>query len=345
MTRPSPRARRGGGRTRASAQLAIAAGVLAAAMAAPSTAQAAQYRILPAAPHPALQIAAAPKGATFGGSTSQQSPVVVQLSRDGRKVARLVVRWEAECTSGKFYPFAGILVGTAGPPTQPAQPGNANPFFGNAVSRAGSFKGTGLSVQAIGQGPPAPDLIGVVTQDVGGRLGSSSGGGTWRGHAEVVDPASGQKVDDCQTGLLKWKAPKPQSRFYGGATSAEEPVVVQVSRNRRSVREFAIGWAATCSPMGDFEIADSLIDFRIDRRGSFGDKFTNRYTTESGGENKLDYELRGKVGRAKASGTFEVLLTNTNSAGATTAVCDYPQVTWSAKVGPGKAKRKRAKRR
>ena len=39
---------------------------------------------------------------TFGGKTSARWPVMVQLSRDGRKVAYAVAAWSAKCSDGPF---------------------------------------------------------------------------------------------------------------------------------------------------------------------------------------------------------------------------------------------------
>jgi hypothetical protein len=44
--------------------------------------------------------AAAPSGVVYGGETPQRWPVVVQLARDGKSVAKLVVALSLKCGSG-----------------------------------------------------------------------------------------------------------------------------------------------------------------------------------------------------------------------------------------------------
>jgi hypothetical protein len=50
---------------------------------------------------------------TFGGQTSAEWPVMVQLSRDGRQVAYAAAAWSAQCTDGPlsdYQEFAHIPV-------------------------------------------------------------------------------------------------------------------------------------------------------------------------------------------------------------------------------------------
>jgi hypothetical protein len=56
------------------------------------------------APSPAL--ARRPADVTFGGMTSSQWPVMVQLSRDRRQMVYAVAAWSAQCTGGPFSDYA-----------------------------------------------------------------------------------------------------------------------------------------------------------------------------------------------------------------------------------------------
>jgi hypothetical protein len=270
---------------------------------------------------PTALAAAVPKGATFAGSTSQDSPVVIQVSRDGKRVARLVIYWEAKCTSGETLPGGGFEA-SAKPSDKPV---SEHPYL--PLDRSGRFKGSSLRVGDLGGG-----RVVVQTQDMSGKLGSSKGAGTWHAHYDIVDVQSGQKVDECDTEALRWTAPKPQGLFYGGETSPPgTAVVVQLSPDRRKVRVFRIGWSAPCTPEGVYFLGDALDNFRLSRRGRFGDRFSESFKRQDGGRNKFDYEIAGTVRRTKASGSFHVHVTETDTSGATTATCDSPKITWSAK--------------
>jgi hypothetical protein len=264
-----------------------------------------------------------PGRATFAGGTSDESPFVLTLSPDGRRVSLLVIHWDAKCTSGETFPFGDVLVATRrAPPT--SGPVRGNPYFGKPIGRTGSFKGTSLSTIEF------ETATANVTQEIRGKLGKSKGTGTWKAHVDVRDKQSGQSTDACDTGTLRWTAPKPQTAFYGGVTTQLEPVVVQLSRNRRSVRLVRIGWAAACVPAGGFAIGDALEKFPL-KRGRFGDRFSQSFPIEGGGQRTLDYELTGTVRRKRARGTFKARYKEVDANGTTTGDCVSPKISWRAR--------------
>jgi hypothetical protein len=270
---------------------------------------------------PGALSAARPSG-TYAGTTSQDNPVVIQLSRDRKRVTRLAIHWDAKCQSGDQLPL-GFVVDTSARPTP--EPVSEKPYV--PVAKNGRFKGTAARVRPLSGGA----RVGTLIQDFAGKVGKASAAGTWSAVLAVVDVQTGQKVDECSTGAVRWTAPKPQNLYYGGTTSKGEPVVVQLSRNRRSVGAFRIGWSADCTPDGFFSIGDALANFRLSRSGGFKDTFPQTYTRPDGSKNKFDYELAGRVGRSKASGTFHARVTDIASAGTTTSTCDSPRLTWTAK--------------
>ena len=282
------------------------------------------------------------RGATFAAITSQDNPLAIRLSKNGKRVDRIAFHWDAKCTSGDTFTFGDIMAPTAKPPSGPVA---EDPYL--PLSNSGGFKGSALVIRDLGKG-----RLGTLSQEISGKLTASKGAGTWSAHFEAVDVASGQKVDTCDTGTIRWTAPKPQSLYFAGATSRNEPVVVQLNRTRRTVRVFRIGWRADClaagappgsAPVSSLATGDALADFPI-RRGKFADKFSNTYRRPDGGTNKFDYEVSGRVGRKKASGSFRGLLTSLGSNGVTEGTCDSLKLKWAADVGPGSVKRKGRRR-
>jgi hypothetical protein len=283
------------------------------------------------------------RGATFGALTSQDNPLAIRLSSNGMRVERIAFHWDAKCTSGTVFSFGDILAPTAKPPSGPV---GEDPYL--PLSKSGSFKGSTLAVRDLGNGRMA-----TLSQVISGKLGESNGAGTWSAHLDAVDVASGQKVDTCDTGTIKWTAPKPQTLYYAGATSQDEPLVLQLKKNRRTVRSFRIGWTADCfaagappgsPPLNVFSVGEALANFPI-KADKFGDTFSNTYARQDGGANKFDFEVTGKVGKKKAGGSFHALMTSTSSSGVTEGTCESPKVTWNAKQGPGKARLKHKRRR
>jgi hypothetical protein len=267
--------------------------------------------------------AAAAKVITYGGATSQDSPVVVQLSRDRKRVASTGVHWEAACASGMSVTYGGTLKPTG--PAPAVIPPDTHFFTPKPVSKSGSFSGSSVGNLDFNTHQ------GNVTQEVRGKLGAKKGSGTWHAHVDVIEKATGNKVDDCDTGALKWSAPGPQDLVYGGATSAGEPFVLIMRKDRKEVAELRIGWSAPCDPSGFFQIGDDLVRFPTSRTGAFGDVFTQTFPADGGGTNVFDYSIAGKVGKTKASGTFQVKLTRKDSAGTVTQTCDQGTVRFSAR--------------
>ena len=286
-----------------------------------------------AATGPRAKATAAVKGQSYAGTTSQDSPVVISVARDGSHVTRLTAFWSASCTLGfnSELTFREVLTGTRTPPAAGA-PGH--PFFDATLTADGGFNGTSSERLNLGE-----KHYGELVQVVKGKLGRRSGRGTWHAHVDVFERETGAKISECDTGVMTWRAPRPQRRYYGGVTSRDTPVVVQLSRKRPNVRRrvarFRIGWAARCTlsnglPDAPAFVGDSVTNFPL-ARGSFGDTWTASYERTGGGRRDFKYELSGRVGRRTASGTFSVVYAEYNSGGERVLVCRSPQMRWNAR--------------
>lgn len=273
-------------------------------------------------PH-AFAAATPPKVITYGGATSQDSPLVVQLSRSAKSVSRVGVHWDAPCSSGMSVVFGDTLVASAGPPAA-TPPDGTHVFTPSAVS-GGRFTGNAAGALDFGA------YQGVVSQKMTGKLGAKRGTGTYQAHVDVIERATGSKVDDCDTGPLTWKASGPQDLVYGGASSVGEPVVVILDKGRKSVREIRFGWSADCTPAGFVSLGDDLVNFPLSRSGGWGDVFTLTFPLDDGGTNAFAYNIRGKVGRSKVTGSFQVTRTRRDAGGGTVASCPSNTIRFSAR--------------
>ena len=61
----------------------------------------------------------------------------------------------------------------------------------------------------------------------------------------MTDSASGDVTDQCARSF-KWKALRNPGIVYGGKTSQDEPVVVELTANRKTVSHAHLGWYADC---------------------------------------------------------------------------------------------------
>jgi hypothetical protein len=256
---------------------------------------------------------------SYAGLTSQQAPIVFAMAKGGGRVAKVVVFWTAACSGGTFMQGETMRVMSRAPHN--LRPGPAV-LVGGSIGTNGGFRASGTG---------ANDVTGVnarVTEAVNGKLGRRSGAGTFEARVQVKNGA-GAVVDRCRTGRLRWSAPAPQSLYYGGSTSEAQPVVLQLAADRQSVKNLRLVWFANCSDGGSAAINDALDDFPV-TGGGFGDTFSQTYPTDNGGQEKYDYEIAGNVGARSASGTFHVVLTATDPAGAVTATCESPVLRWNA---------------
>lgn len=254
--------------------------------------------------------ASARRTVTYGGSTKQGDPLVLRLSSNRRRLLLFVLDWEAKCTSGETFGGSDKLVGGRDAPR---------------LSRTGRFSGRARVNSQLGTGQIAATSATLV-----GRVTRTRGSGTFRARVVVRDPSTGATLDRCDTGRVRWSTAAHQNRVYAGVTSQNEPVVLQTDAHRRHVTLVRIGWDAACDGGGFAHVGDSLAGFAISRRGGFSGSFTATFGRSTSVHGRLQYQIRGRVGAGRASGSFHVLDTVMDSSGATIRTCDSGTVRWSA---------------
>jgi hypothetical protein len=241
----------------------------------------------------------------------------------GTQVRSVSIFWYAKCSSGKGFDFGGPITAVQSPPSSIAS--GQNFLLDGRVARNGRFKGKGLGSVDLG------DSSAALSERVQGKLSANAAVGTFSVHIDIVDGKTGNAADSCDTGSVSWRAPAPQSLFYGGSSSQGQPAVLQLRADRRQVKAFRIAWFADCSSQNSVDFGDAFGDFKLTRSGSFGDAFSQTYPDDAGGHIDYAYVLRGKVGRRNASGRFHVVVTMHDASGAVTDTCTSPTVRWSAR--------------
>ncbi len=117
-------------------------------------------------------------GATYYGNTSQNLPLVLRVSPDGRSVGQAALLWNAGCAKAK----SGLSTGTISPPSRIA---------GGVFSTTQRYNDASISGR-------------VVSVDTG-RFGATTAAGTWHVHVEVVGKG-GRVADTCDSGQITWRA-------------------------------------------------------------------------------------------------------------------------------------------
>ena len=244
--------------------------------------------------------------ATYGGATSTGAPFVLRLARGGKRIDKVGFRSRLHCTSGEEFSQGAYLT--------PQK---------HKLGRTGKFHLALLGTADAGNGQVMAASASVI-----GKVRPGQATGTIQLHVDVVNTADGSKVDSCDSDRERWTAKTAQGRIYGGATSDNEPVVVKLSKNRGKVTDLVIAWGAPCTN-GSFTAVDDLTDFPIDPSCQFGDTFPIEGDLGGGEHARVDYEVKGKVGKRKASGQLHMVVSVTAPTGETDN-CDSGPISWSA---------------
>ncbi len=247
------------------------------------------------------------RGVTYGGSTSSKDPIMVTLSRNGSRVTQLSTQLRAKCASGGSD---GILVG---------------PRANYAIGPGGSFRGKEVATRDLGGGYSAFQTV-----TLSGKVKGLQLSGSAKAHADIIDPT--HAVTNTCDRTVTFKAVASKGRVFAGVTSQRRPIVVELAANGGSVHHFHIGWQASCRSAGKFSWGDTLIGFPI-VRGRFGDAFSQKYSTPSGGTFVNSYSLRGGISGPRVAGTFRWQETDSDATGATTDTCDTGPLSYRTSSG------------
>jgi len=257
----------------------------------------------------------------YGGSTSDDAPFGLQVSKDHSHLVRLLIHAQASCPSGsaavvsEAVPFAAKLPKFS----------QANVIIGNRLSASGKFSFRGTATEDYGA------RTGLIAEVVTGRIRAAAAKGTFDLTVQIIDTASGQPVETCRSDTLHWTARAAKGRIFIGLTASRRPVVLALTPDRLQVADIWFGWTAPCLPQGTLIVGDHLSRFAISRGGRFGEAFdAGPYRNSDGSSASFHYEVRGAVSRTSASGTFTATMTQTDAAGMTAATCALPAEQWKA---------------
>jgi hypothetical protein len=257
----------------------------------------------------------------YGGSTSDDAPFGLQVSKDHRRLVRLLIHAGAACPSGgtavvsEAVPFAAKLPKSS----------QANTIIGNRLKAGGRFSFPGAATQDYGA------RTGLVAENVTGRIHGATAKGTFDLTVEIIDTASGDTVETCRSDTLHWTARAAKGRIFIGLTASRRPVVMALTPDRLQVADIWFGWTAPCRPQGTLVVGDHLSHFSVSPGGQFGEAFdAGPYGRPDGSSVTWHYDVHGAVSRTSASGTIAATWARTDAAGATDATCELPAEQWKA---------------
>jgi hypothetical protein len=263
----------------------------------------------------------APPPTIYGGSTSDDAPFGLQVSKDHRHLVRLLIHAVAACPSGDLAVVSASVPFAAKVPKFTT----ANTIIGNRLPPSGAFSLHGVAAKDYGA------RTWLVAEALRGRIHGRTAKGTFQLTVHVIDTTSGQDVETCHADTLRWTAKASRGRIFIGLTASRKPVVLALTPDRLQVADLWFGWTAACQPAGAVIVGDHLSRFSISPAGQFGGAFdAGPYGHPDGSSASFHYEVHGAVSRTSASGTLAATLTQTDATGATTATCALPAEQWKA---------------
>jgi hypothetical protein len=256
---------------------------------------------------PSATAAAAKRGINYGGTTAQQEPFVIMLSKDGKHVVRITNEATASCASGFHYLLADNLKASL------------------AISGSGAFRGKHTDAEPLG------DHAGIVDETVSGKAKGKKITGSLKVHVDVIPSGGGVATDTCDL-TTKFTLVSAKGREFAGTTSQGTPALVELTSSKKKVNHFHIGWRGSCTPSGSIRFGEFLRNFPI-KSGRFGETWTQRFNEPSGEYEVDQYTVSGKIKGAKASGKFHVKDSFFEASGASQGTCDSGSVSWKAASG------------
>lgn len=269
---------------------------------------------------PAGAYAALP--AIYGGTTvSGPGPIVIVGDPTRQHVRSLVVGLDVECGDERYWDAErlAVVAGTRGAAGQ----------LGTSRNSGGRFAGETVTDVMRKDGSTATIRI-----TVSGQIGRENALGTLSGKVLAIQGVP-QPASRCPTKRYSWRARRDPGRIYGGASSQGEPVVLELSNDRKSVKNLYVTWhVPACRPVADWRLPDALSDFPI-KHGAFGDSFEQRYRFSKNRRLIFEYDIAGRMAstRSSARGSFKVRLGALFYDLPALVVCETGTLTWSTVTG------------
>jgi hypothetical protein len=136
------------------------------------------------------------------------------------------------------------------------------------------------------------------------------------------------------TGVVAAVVPAAASaKFLGGVTGDGWPVTVEINKSGKQVVRASIGLTLNCTSGGIIPLPDFYKKLKISKKGKFGASFgPETATNPDGTKNVFEGSMSGKANKArtKASGKWQLKITDLSAANVVTDTCDSGSVSWRA---------------
>ena len=259
----------------------------------------------------------------YGGQPKTGVPdeVVLALNDSGTAITKLTFHLDVSCGTDFETVDAGTTQSVGAVPDRLMA--GAHYLVRGRVA-AGKLSGTIVGTDRYDA--TTWELMNVV---LSGTASKTRAGGTMAVKFVRTDETSGAVLAQCDQ-TIRWSALRHPGVVYAGATSQNEPIVLELTRDRRHVSHAHVAWYAPCRAGGDWVASHDEFDlqpFALSRTGAFAR--TYRYNL---GQGSTEIErFAGRVGTAKAAGTFQSAVTLAGTAGDDS--CSTGSVSWAVSTG------------
>ncbi len=270
-------------------------------------------------------IAAQPASAAriYGGQPKTGVPdeVVLALSNSGTAITRVTFHLDVSCGTDFESVDFGTTQAVDAIPDQLV--GGAHYLVGGKVA-AGRLSGTIVGADRVNA--TTWELMNVV---LGGTVSKTKAGGTMAVRLIRTDESSGAILTQCDR-TIRWSALRNPGVVYAGATSQNEPIVLELKTDRRHVSHVHVAWFAPCNAGGGWVAPHDEFDlqpFALSRTGAF----SRTYRFNLGQGSSEIERFAGRVSRTKAAGTFQsdVTIAGTDASDS----CATGKLSWTASTG------------
>ena len=124
------------------------------------------------------------------------------------------------------------------------------------------------------------------------------------------------------------------AKILGGVTSDGWAVVVEINKSGKQVVRASTGVTLNCTSGAIVSVPDGFQKLKISKKGKFGATFgPQTFDNPDGTKTVFEGSISGKTNKArtKASGKWQLKVTDLDAAGAVTDTCDSGTLSWKAK--------------
>ena len=250
--------------------------------------------------------------------------LVLVLPNAGTAITRVTFHIDVPCATD----FESVDFGTTrNVDTAPDQLQGGAHYLVDGKVVAGKLSGTILGADRVND--TTWELMNVVLR---GTVSKTRASGSMAVKLVRSDAATGATLAQCSR-VIRWSALRNPGVVYAGATSQDEPIVLELTKDRRHVSHAHVSWLAPCQSGGawiDPHDEFDLKPFPLSKTGAFSRTYDFGFGQGTTAVTEIE-TFAGRVGLTRAAGTFRADIALSGATGSST--CSTGKASWTAITG------------